>query len=390
MITVPPQNAPQPPVESVNFHCWQPCNMHCRFCFGRFRDVRAEVLPNGHLTANEAVRVVELLADAGFRKITFAGGEPFLCPWLPRLLLTAKQAGMITCAVTNGSILVSADLAKYRDLLDWLTLSVDSSRQETLIRIGRATAGRCLTPNDYLGLCSWIHASGIRLKLNTVVSRANVHEDMLEFVVKARPRRWKIMQVLPIHGQNDQSIVGLMVSHDEFLNFIERHARAAIYGIAIVPEDNESMTGSYAMLDPAGRFFDNIEGFYTYSPPILTYGVHEAIKHVTISRERFLARGGDYDWRSLFALIGPRETGLDTEPCLWARGLHSSELRRWSQARSALTPTWRRSICACRRQVAVVGRRWAEEWTLRRFALLWPTVGTEPTGSDFTYAGRYR
>jgi radical S-adenosyl methionine domain-containing protein 2 len=284
------------PVEAVNFHCWQPCNMHCLFCFGRFRDVRADVLPDGHLTAEEAARVVELLGAAGFKKITFAGGEPFLCPWLPSLLRTAKRAGLITCAVTNGSLLLNRDLTEYKGLLDWLTLSVDSSRQETLMRIGRMTAGRSLTSSDYLALCSWIQKNEICLKINTVVSRANLYEDMSEFVIKVHPSRWKIMQVLPVRGQNDDSIALLLVTRKEFLDFVERHKRTTFHGISIVHEDNASMTGSYAMLDPAGRFFDNVDGSYTYGPSVLTHGVFDAIRHVSISRERFLARGGAYDW----------------------------------------------------------------------------------------------
>lgn len=284
------------PVEAVNFHCWQPCNMHCLFCFGRFRDVRADVLPDGHLTALEATRVVELLAEAGFKKITFAGGEPFLCPWLPNLLGTAKHAGLVTCVVTNGSLLMDKNLTEYRDLLDWLTLSVDSPHPTTLVRIGRMTAGRTLTLDDYLALCSMIHENGIRLKINTVITRINLHEEMSEFIIKANPCRWKIMQVLPVRGQNDEYVTPLIVTRREFLDFVERHRHILASGVSIVFEDNASMTGSYAMLDPAGRFFDNVGGAYTYGPSVLTHGVNEAIRHVTISRERFLARGGAYDW----------------------------------------------------------------------------------------------
>jgi radical S-adenosyl methionine domain-containing protein 2 len=270
--------------------------MHCLFCFGRFRDVRADVLPDGHLTASEATQVVELLAAAGFKKITFAGGEPFLCPWLPSLLRTARSAGLITCVVTNGSLLMNKSLEEYRGLLDWMTLSVDSPQPGTLMHIGRMTAGRPLVPSEYLALCSWVQENDIRLKINTVVTRVNLHEDMSEFIVKAHPYRWKIMQVLPVRGQNDDSVALLIVTHKEFLDFVERHKHASAYGISIVSEDNASMTGSYAMLDPAGRFFDNVDDAYTYSPSILTHGVYEAIRHVTISRQRFLARGGAYNW----------------------------------------------------------------------------------------------
>ena len=62
-------------VPSVNFHLWEPCNMRCRFCFATFQDVKREMdIPRGHLPKDECLTVVEQLAEAGFRKINFAGG----------------------------------------------------------------------------------------------------------------------------------------------------------------------------------------------------------------------------------------------------------------------------------------------------------------------------
>ncbi|HPF92214.1 MAG TPA: radical SAM protein, partial [Flavobacteriales bacterium] len=90
-------------IPSVNFHLWQPCNMRCRFCYATFQDVKRSILPKGHLPRGQAIEVVRHLAAHGFQKITFAGGEPTLCPWLPDLIGTAKEAGMTTMIVTNGS-----------------------------------------------------------------------------------------------------------------------------------------------------------------------------------------------------------------------------------------------------------------------------------------------
>jgi len=93
-------------IPSVNFHLWEPCNMRCKFCFATFQDVKQSILPKGHLPKKEAIEVVKKLAIYGFKKITFAGGEPLLCPWLPDLMKTAKELGMTTMIVTNGSRLI--------------------------------------------------------------------------------------------------------------------------------------------------------------------------------------------------------------------------------------------------------------------------------------------
>jgi radical S-adenosyl methionine domain-containing protein 2 len=285
-----------PPIETVNFHIWQPCNMSCAFCFDRFVDVRRTVLPKGHLPRADALTVMELLAAAGFQKVTFAGGEPLLCPWLFALIDTAKRRGMTTSVVTNGSLLSRDVLQGLRGVLDWLVLSIDSDREDILRSTGRSTSGHALTPQRYLTLCEEARAAGMRLKINTVVHRANWAEDMSDFVIAARPDRWKLMQVLEIAGQNSHAVGGLLIGDAQFDAFVDRHRWVEGHGIAIVAERNHDMIGSYAMVDPAGRFFDNTHGRYHYSSPILACGVRAAIAQVTISRERFLARGGCYPW----------------------------------------------------------------------------------------------
>jgi len=269
--------------------------MRCRFCFAGFKDIRT-ILPEGHLTRQEALIVVTLLADAGFQKITFAGGEPLLCPWLPDLVRTAKTEGMTTSIVTNASLLTDEILLQLRPHLDWLALSIDSLNQRTLETIGRTTAGRALPADRYIDRCHQIVAAGIRLKVNTVVTRANWLEDLSEFIVLVRPLRWKIMQALPIHDQNSGAIDALLVTPAQFYSFIDRHRHVGAHGVTLVPESNDDMTGSYAMIDPAGRFYDNVNGTYTYSGPILVLGVHRAIAEVRINAQKFLARGGRYDW----------------------------------------------------------------------------------------------
>ncbi|MER5649330.1 viperin family antiviral radical SAM protein [Streptosporangium sp. NPDC002524] len=282
------------PVETVNFHLWQPCNMKCRFCFATFRDVRGTVLPEGHLPRRDAERVVTLLADAGFTKITFAGGEPLLCPWIIDLIRLAKGLGLTTALVTNGSLIDSGTIRDLRGILDWVTVSVDSVRSGTLALIGRMTAARAADERHYLDLCDRLKDAGLRLKINTVVTAANHLEDLTGFIVAARPERWKIFEVLPVQGQNSGKVEPLLVTPGQFARFVARSRSVEAYGIRVVPEDNDAMIGSYAMVDPAGRFFDAIGNGYTYSEPILRVGVRQAVSQVTVSRRKFLARGGLY------------------------------------------------------------------------------------------------
>jgi radical S-adenosyl methionine domain-containing protein 2 len=279
---------------SVNYHLLIPCNMRCRGCFATFHDVRSGV-PAGMLPKDQSLELVDALAMS-FEKVTFAGGEPTLCPWLPELIAAAKARGRTTMLVTNGTRLTDSFLDAVAGALDWVTLSIDSVDPEVHVALGRAVNGRALTAQRYIEIASAAKRRGLGLKVNTVVSTLNADQDFTHFLRAIGPSRWKALQVLPVDGQNDGSVEGLLIERERFLGFCARHDHLTHDGIEVVPEDNDAMTGSYAMVDPAGRFFDNSTGRHRYSDPILRVGLKPAWGQVTFHEDRFYDRGGVYDW----------------------------------------------------------------------------------------------
>ena len=189
---------------AVNWHFWPWCNYGCKFCFARFEDIpRADRLPK-----EIALTVPEMLAEAGADKITFVGGEPTLCPYLGDLLVASKEVGLTTCIVSNASGLTEAFLDEWGHLIDWVGLSIDASNDEIHAEIGRGMRGDLARSRSHhleLANDAWnrCRSRGIRMKLNTVVCKANLDDDMTELVLKLRPERWKIFEVLPVDGQND-------------------------------------------------------------------------------------------------------------------------------------------------------------------------------------------
>lgn len=283
-------------VPSVNYHLWKPCNMRCDFCFATFQDVKQDILPKGHLSQEDSLLLVDTLAQWGFEKINFAGGEPTLCPWLPELIARAKERGMVTSIVTNGSKITPQWLAQLNGSLDWIAVSIDTVDPEKLKWSGRAVQNKPISRDGYLQIIGDIRRSGIRLKINTVVTSATWEEDFADFISAANPERWKILQALAVDGQNDGSIDKYAVSATQFERYIKRNRSVESEGIVVVPENNEMMTGSYVMVDPAGRFFDNTQGVHTYSSPILDVGIACALREISVNAERFRQRGGRYDW----------------------------------------------------------------------------------------------
>ena len=283
-------------ITTVNYHLWEPCNMRCRFCFATFQDVKP-MLPKGHLPEQNATEIVNQLAEAKlFRKINFAGGEPTLCPWLPTLIKRAKAHGMQTSIVTNGSRITDEWLGALNGNLDIIALSIDSVNPTTLVRLGRAVGGnRPISQDRYLRIIRTIMQHRIRLKINTVVTSENWQEDFTGFITSASPERWKIFQVLSISGQNDDHIDKMRITNDQFDAYVQRNRAVEEYGITVVPESNELMTGSYVMVNPAGQFCDNTKGEYSYSDPILKVGVGKALRQISTNCQRFKERGGLYE-----------------------------------------------------------------------------------------------
>jgi radical S-adenosyl methionine domain-containing protein 2 len=271
---------------AVNFHILRRCNLRCRFCFATFRDVP------GQLDTEAALHVIDALAAAGARKLNFAGGEPTLHPDLPHFIRHAKRQGLTTSIVTNGARLARV-LDACSDDLDWAGLSVDTIDESVQSSLGRGQGGHVRRSIENAGRC---RAAGVRVKLNSVITRLNVHHDLAPLVRAMAPERWKVFQVLPMGGQNDAQVGDLTVSKAEFTHFVDRHRGLSDEGYPPIVEDNDAMSGSYAMVDPFGRFYGNATGRHVYSRPILEAGVDAALQEVGFVSEKLVARGGVYQW----------------------------------------------------------------------------------------------
>jgi radical S-adenosyl methionine domain-containing protein 2 len=269
---------------TVNYHMLRECNARCRFCFAHFRESPTR------LKVDESVRLTAMLAKAGARRMTFAGGEPTLHSGLGQCLAEARARGLETSVVSNGARL-SELLDECGAALDWVTLSLESGDERVQASLGRGDGSHVRRVRE---LARRVKGLGIRLKINTVVTRLNVDEDLSLLMGELRPERWKLLQVLKIAGENDDEVGCLSISAQQFNTFVERHRGVAGDGIVVVPEDNEAMSGSYVMVDPMGRFVSNLRGRYFYSRRILDVGVEAAFEDVDFDVAKYVERGAVY------------------------------------------------------------------------------------------------
>ncbi|KAL8816412.1 MAG: hypothetical protein Q9223_004570 [Gallowayella weberi] len=177
---------------SVNYHFTRKCNYECGFCFHTAKT--SYMLPIA-----DAKRGLKLLVDAGMRKINFAGGEPFLYPEFlgklvryhilnqiaPTFLAYADPLCSRYCKedlhmesvsiVTNGSLVKEKWLEQYAKYLDIMAVSCDSFDEQTNMMIGRGKGSHLDT---FVKLSELCRKYKVMFKVNTVVCRYNIDEDM--------------------------------------------------------------------------------------------------------------------------------------------------------------------------------------------------------------------
>lgn len=282
-------------ISTVNFHLTNKCNYQCKYCFAHFCEVEAQ------LNVDDRKKLVKALcAPKWVDKINFVGGEPTLIgDQLIELMKVAKseRSHLVRTSVTTNSSLISPEwVNKVAPYLDILTISIDSPFEDTNRKCGRCckSSGKVLTKEHYIALADACHKNNIQLKINTVVSSINLEENMADLINEIRPFHWKVFQVLKVDGENDVDFNKYVISKDEFDEYIERQRNLLIDKAVLVKESNDLMRGSYLMVNPEGRFFDNTKGGYTVSDSILEVGINNALKQIHYDVEKFNKRGGNY------------------------------------------------------------------------------------------------
>jgi len=271
---------------AINWTISTRCNYSCKYCFARFPELKGrQPLPFPTIK-----KIPGMLAEAGCEKLTFVGGEPTLFPHLPELLRKSHDVGLTTMLVTNGTYLSPNFLQDTRKHLDWISLSIDSQFEDVQQMMGRGAGTHVAQTTKNAEM---IREGGIRLKLNSVITRYNFQEDMAGFIDSLSPERWKVFQFLSVQGQNQAFAEELAIAPEEFDLFVKRHRHLPY----TVFEDNNAMRGSYLMLSPQGEFFSNISGRHEYTNSILEIGVEVALGQVYWDTVKFRNRGGMYEWQ---------------------------------------------------------------------------------------------
>jgi radical S-adenosyl methionine domain-containing protein 2 len=270
----------------VNFHIVNSCNYACRYCFGKFGD-------KSYLSLPEAEHVVAGIADY-FRasgitqgRINLAGGEPLLYPYLDELIDFIHEKGIAVSIVTNGSLLTPSRIGSWRGKVACIGLSVDALSPEVNRAIGRCCHGEVKDLTHWTDLADACHEAHIALKINTVVSKLNLQENLLPLYRACRPQRIKLLKMHLVENVNDEARLW-DITDSEFSAFCERHE----FANRPVRESEGSMENSYLMVDPSGTVLLNDHGVYKAYGSCLTESFSEIACRLPLDSVKYAARYG--------------------------------------------------------------------------------------------------
>ena len=141
------------------------CNLFCAHCYTDSHGKEYE----GELTTEEALRVIDDLAEFGVPVILFSGGEPLLRHDLFQLIRYAKDRGIRAVLSTNGTLITPKVARQLKEIgLSYVGISIDGPEHVHDKFRGKKGAFR----NSLQGIRNCL-AQGIRVGIRMTLTRYN-------------------------------------------------------------------------------------------------------------------------------------------------------------------------------------------------------------------------
>lgn len=164
------------------------CNLNCRFCFNRtsFAKKGRGVKP---FTAEYVKKIIDGIAKAGIKTVRFTGGEPLLRTDIFELMKYAKKNGLTTILNTNGTLINTANIKNFIDIVDNVLIPVESYKNE------RGITGKKDTLSKKINAIKLLKKNKIPVvRVGTVAIKENIlnFEKLARFVFDLPVNSWEI------------------------------------------------------------------------------------------------------------------------------------------------------------------------------------------------------
>lgn len=158
---------PRFPLRSAYFNITEACNLRCTYCYAEEREKTEKRLSLDDY--RNIIQEIKLISQQP--SIVFTGGEPLLSPLLMDVAHYAKEMGMRTLLLTNGTLISKDNVEKIHQLFDGVKISLDGSCPDVNDRTrGAGVFDRVM---ESLVLLDKVGQNYI---LSTTVTRKNIHD----------------------------------------------------------------------------------------------------------------------------------------------------------------------------------------------------------------------
>ena len=219
------------------------CNQNCKYCH-RFLGIN-------DLEFENTRKIIENVAEDGIKNITFTGGEPLLYPKIIDLLKLAKENGIRSKIITNGSILANnPEKREIYNYLDSITISIDSTNNDINDKLGRGIEHA----KNVKTVLESLKNVELKVNINTVVSRENLEhlEELGNFLKEYRINAWRIFKFMPLRETAKINEKQFEITNAEFR--INKPLFVSYPNIDKVEfREEEQMENNYVLIMPNGN-----------------------------------------------------------------------------------------------------------------------------------------
>jgi cyclic pyranopterin phosphate synthase len=224
------------------------CNFDCVYCHNEgLGDTRGPMDPADHeMTADEVVRVLEVVHEFGVDSVKFTGGEPMLRRDLEEIV-SRVPAGMEVSMTTNGTFLPGRAEDLVAAGLERVNVSQDALDPEAFAEVTKSGAYDRVME----GVQAALDAGLAPVKLNTVVfeGTAGYVPDLVDHVANNDGLRLQLIEYMPEIAGNPEWAIDIERVHDWLESRADRVERREMHGRRRYFVDG----GMVEVVDPVGN-----------------------------------------------------------------------------------------------------------------------------------------
>jgi radical S-adenosyl methionine domain-containing protein 2 len=166
-------------------------------------------------------------------------------------------------------------------------ISIDSLDRNTNLAIGRNQGSHTLDYDQLEEILFYIKSKGIVLKVNSVISKLNLEEDITKLYNEIGFARIKLLQVR-IQDNCNEMAKPTEIGSKEFDDYVAKIFNKT-HG-SIIIESTDAIESSYVIIDPEGFLISNFNQTYTRIGNILHEPLQKLIDKARLDINKFNQR----------------------------------------------------------------------------------------------------